>query len=427
MVQQVADAGKSLSTLLARGLEGTPDPRERALTQELTFGTLRWYHRLESILGALLRQRLKAKDRDLHALLLVGLYQLLVLRLTPHAAVHETVEAARQLGKPWAAGLVNGVLRNAQRGSAALAEAAADDPVARWSYPRWWIRRLQKDWPDHWQEILEAGNQRPPMVLRVNRLHSDRPAYLARLEGADIAARPLDACESAVLLETAVSVDRLPGFESGVVSVQDAAAQLVAEELAPQAGQRILDACAAPGGKTGHILELAPELELYAVDSDARRSALIRDNLHRLGMRAKLVVGDAAAPQNWWDGRQFDRILLDAPCSASGVVRRHPDIKLLRRAPDVQALAAKQQQLLAALWPLLAPGGILLYVTCSVFKAENAVGVQAFVARCADSREAPMKMRWGIAQSVGRQILPGQMEMDGFYLARLTKLPAVFE
>jgi len=428
VVRRVADCGESLSGLLAEELQAIEDPRQRAFAQELSFGTLRWYFLLEAVLGRLLKQALRNKDRDIHALLLVGLYQLLILRMTAHAAVNETVEAARYSGKRWAVSLVNGVLRNAQRRDAELLASVELQPVARWSHPDWWIARLQRDWPQHWQQILEANNQRPPMVLRVNRLRSDSPGYLEQLQRAGIAARPLPGPDTAVVLDEPVGVDRLPGFRDGLVSVQDGAAQLAAPLLKLAVGQRVLDACAAPGGKTGHILELAPELELLvAIDSDTRRLAKIRDNLARLQLEAQLIAADAGDTQRWWDQRPFDRILLDAPCSASGVVRRHPDIKLLRRSDDVATLSRQQQRLLDALWPLLAPGGILLYVTCSVFRTENTEVVQAFMSRHADAEEIPLAAPWGIAQPVGRQLLPGEQGMDGFYFARLTKISATHQ
>ena len=413
-------------SLLAGQLQALDDPRQRALAQELTFGTLRWYYLLEAVLAKLLKQALKKQDRDIHALLLVGLYQLLLLHMTAHAAVNETVEAARFTGKSWAVNLVNAVLRNAQRRSQELLAGVQADPATRWSHPVWWVAKLRHDWPQHWQQVLEANNQRPPMVLRVNLLRSDCGDYLERLRVAGIAGRQLPGADAAVLLDEPVGVDRLPGFCDGLVSVQDGAAQLAAPQLELAAGQRVLDACAAPGGKTGHILEIAPQLEeLVAIDSAPRRVEKIRDNLSRLQLKATLVTADAADTEHWWNGRPFDRILLDAPCSASGVVRRHPDIKLLRRYDDLPELSQQQQRLLEALWPLLAPGGILLYVTCSVFCEENTLAVQAFMNRHADVSELPLAVDWGIAQPVGRQILPGEQGMDGFYFARLTKVSAI--
>ena len=422
LVQGVVQKGVSLNNLLAAQLDVLDDARQRALAQELAFGTLRWYHRLDGVLGQLLARPLKPKDSDLHALLLVGLYQLMVLDLPAHAAVSETVAAVRLMGKDWASGLVNGVLRNALRRRQSLLEAADADPRSRWSHPDWWIRRVQQDWPERWQEILAADNQRPPMVLRVNRRQADRDAYIARLGAAGIDARPLPFGETAIELVQPVPVDRLPGFREGAVSVQDAAAQFSAPLLALEDGQRVLDACAAPGGKTGHILESDARLaDVVALDNDAGRLEKVADNLQRLQLSADCVCADAGDPRSWWDGRLFDRVLLDAPCSASGVVRRHPDIKILRRADDLPALRDQQQRLLDALWPLLAGGGILLYVTCSIFRRENADVVQGFLDRHNDARDLALDVQWGQAEQVGRQLLPGEHGMDGFYFARLIK------
>lgn len=419
---RVLDKGESLASLLAPQLAGLDDPRERALVQELAYGALRWSFRLEALLAHLLHKPLKKKDRDLHALLLVGLYQLLILEIPAHAAIGETVEAARQLGKDWAVGMVNGVLRNAQRQSPDLLKLAEATTAAHWSYPDWWIERLRQDWPESWQQILAAGNQRPPMVLRVNRLQVDREEYLRQLRAAGIEAQPLPFPGSAIRLVEPVAVDNLPGFREGRVSVQDGAAQLCASLLDLQAGQRVLDACAAPGGKTGHILELEPQLEhLMAIDVDKTRLRKVRENLERLRLNADLQAVDAGNPQSWWDGKPFDRILLDAPCSASGVVRRHPDIKLLRRPADVPGLSRRQQHLLEALWPLLASGGMLLYVSCSVFRQENSDNLRIFLDQHADASELPLRVEWGKVLPVGRQLLPGEHDMDGFYFACLSK------
>ncbi|MEN8800816.1 MAG: 16S rRNA (cytosine(967)-C(5))-methyltransferase RsmB [Thiogranum sp.] len=422
MVFHVLDRGESLNSLLRPRLAKLSDPRQRALAQELTFGTLRWSYRLEAVLNRLLKKPLKKKDRDVHALLLVGLYQLLFLEMPPHAAVGETVAVARQLGKEWAAGLVNGVLRNAQRRSNALLESVDGAASARWSHPDWWIRLLQQDWPQDWQHVLEAGNQRPPMVLRVNVSRTDRSAYLQLLKQSGIMAKPSPFPDTAIRLEEPVAVDNLPGFFAGLVSVQDGAAQLSAPLLNLESGQRVLDACAAPGGKTGHILESVPDLgALIAIDSDDRRLIKVAENLHRLQFNTELLAADAGAPESWWDGEPFDRILLDAPCSASGVVRRHPDIKVLRQAGDLPALSQQQQRLLNAVWPLLVSGGILLYVTCSVFKQENSDVLRAFLDGHCDAVEFPLGVQWGKALPVGRQVLPGEQGMDGFYFARLSK------
>jgi len=421
LVFQVLEQGDSLSGLLTTALADIDDPRQRAFARELVLGTLRWCERLEFILGRLLQKPLRNKDRDLHALLLVGLYQALMLDTADHAAVSETVELARHSGKRWAAGLVNGVLRNALRQSRDLLAAADAVPAARWSYPDWWLRQVQADWPDDWARVLDGGNRRAPMVLRVNAQKSTRQAYLVRLADASIGAQPHPQVDSAIALETPVAVDSLPGFRAGDVSVQDAAAQMTAGQLMLAPGQRVLDACAAPGGKTGHIVETEPDIALLALDNTAKRLERVEENLQRLALKADCMCADAGATDDWWDGQPFDRILLDAPCSASGVVRRHPDIKRLRRASDLQQLPAQQRRLLNALWPLLAPGGILLYVTCSVFRCENAGVVEAFMAQQNDAGELPLEVEWGSRQSVGRQLLPGEQGMDGFYYARLIK------
>ncbi len=422
LVHAVVEKGESLTALLVHGLGVIDDPRQRALAQELSFGTLRWYFRLKAVATQLLGKPLKKKDRDVEALILVGLYQLLILDTPAHAAVSETVQAVRSMGKAWAAGLVNAVLRNAVRGSTDLLAKADGQAAGRWAHPDWWVRRLQQDWPDDWQAILEAGNQRPPMILRVNRLQGDREDYLRRLEAAGIGAHEMSLAAHAVRLNNPVPVDALPGFRDGAVSVQDAAAQLSAELLDLKPGQRVLDACAAPGGKTGHILEAGAQADrLVAIDSNASRMQKVTDNLQRLKLNARLVVADAANAENWWDGHLFDRILLDAPCSASGVVRRHPDIKLLRKENDIDALAEEQLRLLNALWPLLASGGILLYVTCSVFRQENSDSVRLFLRDNPDASEQMQDVGWGHPQAVGRQLLPGEQGTDGFYYARLVK------
>ena len=416
------DCGKSLSRLLPAELALHDDPRQKALVQELAFGTLRWFYQLDAVLEKLMSKPLKTRDRDLHALLLIGLYQLRIVETATHAAVSETVEAARLMQKKWATGLVNAVLRNAQRRQVELDAFVKESLTANWAHPQWWVSLLQQDWPDHWQDILAANNQRPPMTLRVNREKIDAESYLQLLQKAEIEASLVEVADAAICLQRPIAVHQLPGFSEGLVSVQDAAAQMCADLLELQPGQRVLDACAAPGGKTCHILETEAALSsVLAIDKDARRLERVDENLQRLGLRATLKVADAAKPDRWWDGQLFDRILLDAPCSASGVVRRHPDIKLLRRESDIDALLDQQQYLLNALWPLLAPGGILLYATCSVFQQENANSIELFLGRFSDAREYRISGDWGLAQSVGRQILPGQQGMDGFYFARICK------
>jgi 16S rRNA (cytosine967-C5)-methyltransferase len=420
VITLVLEEGRSLAAALPPALATLP-PAERGLAQELCYGTLRWAPRLEALADKLLDKPLRARDRDVHALLLTGLYQLLYLNVPVHAAVSLTVDATARLGKDWARGLLNGVLRRLQREQEALLAAVDAGDTAALAHPAWLLGRLAQDWPEHWRDIAAANNVRPPMTLRVNRLHGSREQYLERLQQAGLPAAASSHAPDALTLETPVAVERLPGFADGDVSVQDAAAQLAAGLLQLAPGQRVLDACAAPGGKTGHILEACPDVELLALDSDAERLARVQENLTRLGLTAELRAGDAGDPKTWWDGRPYDRILLDAPCSGSGVIRRHPDIKSLRRAEDIAALNLQQARLLRALWPLLAPGGILVYATCSILTAENAGQVTAFLRDEAQARELPISAAWGLAAAAGRQILPGENGMDGFYYAALGK------
>ena len=419
--------GASLSSALPAALDGL-SPQDRGFTHELIYGCLRQYHRLDALLAGLLRQPLKPRDRDIHCLLLLGLYQLSSLEVKPYAAVHATVEAARGLDKAWAAKLINGVLRNYQRRAAELEAGLEGDPPARYSHPAWLLQRLQQDWPEDWPAIATANNRQPPLCLRINARHSDRAAYLARLDAAGIAARPLPGTSHGVQLESPAVIETLPGYAEGDFSVQDGAAQLAAPLLDPAPGQRVLDACAAPGGKTAHILEREPALaELVAVELEAGRLQRVRENLARLRLQARLVQGDVGRPEDWWDGVPFDRILLDAPCSATGVIRRHPDIKLHRRASDIDGLVRLQAGLLDAVWPLLRPGGRLLYVTCSVLRAENALQVNAFLERCPTARPLALALDPGRSDGAGRQLLPGvnpaaETAMDGFYYACLEKV-----
>lgn len=421
VVSQTLMEGRSLTETLPGAVERLSDHSERALLQELSYGTLRWYPQLEGVARLLLRKPFKHKDGDVFALLLVGLYQLMHLRVAPHAAVSLSVSAVDELGKSWAKGLVNAVLRGYLRDPALLARACAKASAAH-AHPDWLLEAFKCDWPQHWQAIAQANNARPPMTLRVNHGYVERHAYAALLEQKSLHARAVDFAPDALTLDTPVDVLHLPDFARGWVSVQDAAAQLAAQLLDAQAGERVLDACAAPGGKSAHILERQPALqELVAVDHDAQRMRRMSENLQRLGLSAQCVVADAAVPADWWDGRRFERILLDAPCSASGVIRRHPDIKALRRETDVAGLIDQQARLLNALWPLLQAGGTLVYATCSVLRSENETQVLNFLATHADAQEIPLVTAWGHACRVGRQILPGEADMDGFYYAILRK------
>lgn len=419
-ITSVIAEGKSLSVALPAAVKDLT-PKERPLVQELCYGVLRWYPRLEAIAALLLRKPLKGRDADVQNLLLTGLYQLLFLNVPPHAAVHETVDAVRALNKSWAAGLANAVLRGFLRERAHLLETVDRREAVALAHPEWLYEMLRSDWPEEYRAVMAANNERPPMALRVNAAKTVRAPYLDALAEAGLAAHAARYADQGVVLEAATDVDRLPGFAGGLVSVQDAAAQIAAGLLGAEKGMRVLDACAAPGGKTAHILELEPGLDLAALDIDQERLARVAENLQRLGLQARLVQGDARTPRDWWDGKPYDRILVDAPCSATGVIRRHPDIKVLRKQDDIAALAGQQGEILDALWPLLAPGGRLLYATCSVLRAENERQIGAFLARHPDAKERRIPAYWGTACTHGRQILPGEEGMDGFYYACIEK------
>lgn len=420
-VAGVVQQGQSLGTVLPP-LEARCAPRDRALLLELSYGTLRWYPRLDRLLGLLLDRPLKPRQAKLKALLLVGFHQLLNLRIPPHAAIHETVAAVTGLGEPHAKGLVNGVLRNLDRHRDRLLQQLDDDPVAATAHPAWLLALLREAWGDASDHLLSANNGHPPFTLRVNLQRISRAQCLQRLVEAGLEGVPGTLADSAITLQSACPVSQLPGFEQGLVSVQDEAAQLAAILLDPQPGERLLDACAAPGGKSAALLERQPGLaELVAIDIDAARLQQVRDTLQRCALDATLMAADALDLASWWDGRPFDRILLDAPCSATGVIRRHPDIKLLRRESDIAPLAARQRALLEALWPTLASGGRLLYATCSVLPAENAAVVADFLADHADARTAPLPITGSVASAIGCQLLPTPGGPDGFYYALLEK------
>jgi 16S rRNA (cytosine967-C5)-methyltransferase len=401
------------------------DERDRGLTQDLAFGTARWQPRLDLLAAQLLQKPFKAADADVQALLLVGLYQLFYTRIPAHAAIGETVGCADKLKKPWAKGLLNAVLRRAQREGEELLAGMERDPVVRTAHPRWLQKALKAFWPEQWEAICAANNAHPPMILRVNRRHHSRDAYLALLAEAGIGASACQYSRDGIVLAEACDVRGLPGFAEGWVSVQDEAAQLSADllELAP--GQRVLDACCAPGGKTCHLLEAEAGLaQMVAIDLEAKRLTRVRENLDRLQLDAELIACDARDTASWWDGKPFQRILLDAPCSATGVIRRHPDIKLTRQADDIPALAALQGELLDALWPTLEVGGMLLYATCSSLPTENTEVIGAFLARTPGARELDLATEAGLRQPHGRQLLAQEGGHDGFYYAKLIKIAA---
>ena len=417
--------GQSLTTALLTIPAGKDNGHEHALLMAMSYGVCRYWFRLDAIARQLLAKPLKTKDQDVYALILCGLYQLMEMRMPAHAAVSETVNATAVLNKPWSRKLVNALLRKFQRDSKDLLHNIEDNLEASSLHPQWLLDRFSKDWPAQAEAIISANNGRAPMSLRVNLARAGREAYMERLQQANIEASVIQHSEAGLQLQAPCDVGNLPGFIEGDVSVQDAAAQQAAVLLDAQAGERILDACAAPGGKTAHILERLAmenaEAEVVALDVDADRLQRVEANLERLGLRAIVIAGDGLSPENWWDGQQFHRILLDAPCSASGVIRRHPDIRLLRREADIGQLASEQAAMLETLWPLLAPGGRLLYATCSILKQENTDVVSAFLENHPDATELAIEADWGQACKAGRQVISGELDMDGFYYSLLQK------
>ncbi len=414
--------GSTLPAALAAVADGAAT-RGHALVQELAYGTLRHWGRLDALAQALAGRRVTPPI--LNALVAVALYQLDHTQAPAFAVVDRAVDAAALVGRPQAKALVNALLRRYLREREALnREVAAESPVARWSYPRWWIGRVEADLPQHWQDVLAAGNERPPLTLRVNRRATTRDALAAKLEAAGITAVPIG--DAGLVVTPPRPVAGLPGFAEGEFAVQDAGAQLAAPLLAVRDGMRVLDACAAPGGKATHVAELA-DVDLTALDSDEARLARVRENFARLdlaGTTMRAVTGDAGDPAAWWDGRPFDRILADVPCTASGVVRRHPDAKWLRRRSDLPSFTAQQARILAGLWPLLAPGGRLLYTTCSVFAAENELQIMDFLQRTPSALRESISFPAGTLHT-GGQLLPSANgaghNQDGFFYALLRK------
>lgn len=411
----------SLSSHLPAYLPKVPE-QDRALLQDLCFGTLRWQPRIQACLSLLLDKPLRAKDSDITALLLLGIYQLEFTRIPDHAAIGETVSGARPLKKPWATKLVNGVLRRFQREKDTLYQQLSNNSEFQTAHPQWLLKALTQAWPSHIDDIVAANNAHPPFTLRLNTRITTRDDYIKILnkQGIDAVAAPFSDCGFS--LHKPCDPTTLPEFNAGLVSVQDEAAQLAAPLLALSPGLRLLDACSAPGGKTGHCLQFEPKLaHVIALDNDERRLAKVRENLARLKVVAELITGDATTPKDWWDGTLFDRILLDAPCSASGIIRRHSDIKVLRTSADIDKLAQLQGKLLDALWPTLAPNGILLYATCSALPQENTDVIAAFISRTENAHCEVIKAAWGFAQPYGRQLLPNKESHDGFYYAKLCK------
>ena len=412
----------SLSTLLDK-YNPQQENESKALLQALCYGLCRHYEQLAFISKGFLSKPLRKKDQDIYCLILIGIYQLFFMRMPDYAIINESVATCDKLKKVWAKKLVNAVLRSVQREMESLSSTLDTKPELKYSHPVWLVSMLQKNWPDDYLEIMQNNNQQAPMTLRVNKSKITSEQYQSYLKEVGLFARPGDLTDTALILREPVLVDDLPDFFNGLVSVQDEASQLAIALLNPQNNETILDACAAPGGKSCAILEQAPKVSLYAVDNDALRLKRVEDNLERIQSEATLIHKDIIEQANIWqqEHMQFDRILLDVPCSATGVIRRHPDIKLLRRPEDINKLAPLQQSILTAVWPLLKKHGTLLYSTCSVLKPENSDQLHKFFLQTNDVEEIPINASWGIACEYGRQLLPMSDSHDGFYYALLQK------
>jgi len=400
------------------------DPQQRAFAKQLLFGTIRHYHQLKGILDQLLQKAFKHKDQDLAILLMMGIYQLGYLSTADHAALSQSVEMTRKINKSWASGLVNGVLRQYLRNKQSIEQQLSAANTFRYSHPNWIINQIQQDWPDQADQILQANNRQGPMCLRVNTQQISRDAYRAQLLALDLECEPHPIAPDALLLTKACDVVQLPGFSQGLVTVQDAAPQLVVELLQLQSGLRVLDGCAAPGGKTTHILQRQADVKLVSVELSESRMQKIRQTLDRMGLDCELKCADILQTDDWWDGEAFDRILIDVPCTASGVIRRNPDIKIHRTKQDLKNTLALQQKILHSVWSLLKPGGILVYATCSLFKQENEQQIDRFLqTNPAKLVVLPQQLASQLAShsQLGYQILPAEFEMDGFYLCALKK------
>ena len=417
---EIAMRGASLREVMERNAPKLRDPRDRALLMALLSEGARWWLRFDAAIDHLLEKSLRHKDPAIHALLVLGLVQLEILQLQDYAAVAATVEATRTLKRPQLAGLVNAVLRRWQRERENLIARLDAKPQTRHAHPEWLAKALASDWPAQADAVMAADNREPPLMLRVNRQHIERAALLAQFQATGYEASLHPWLPDALVLPHSADITRMPGFENGAFAVQDGAAQVAADLADLKHGMRVLDACAAPGGKACHLLERA-RIDLTALEVDAKRGERIRQNLMRLRLDAKIVIGDAGAPAGWWKRQPFDRILIDAPCSATGVLRRRPDVRLHRRESDIAAMHEQQRRILSALWPLLAPGGRLIYITCSVLRAENEVIVGDLLAQQGDARVVPFTLPVGHAAKVGWQILPGDGDLDGMYYAMLEK------
>lgn len=406
---------------LAPALRLSNKSQQSNLTKELSFGVCRYYFQLKTILSQLMSKSIKAKEAGIECLLLLGIYELLYLNTAKHAVVSDVVECTKILKKTWATNLVNAILRNFLRNQADLVAHSIKNREAEFNHPEWMIKKIKQAYPTEWQSILQINNQHPPMTLRVNPLKTTREDYQTLLHDQGIMTQLAEHCPYALVLESACNVLNLPKFSEGFCSVQDVNAQLAAGFLQLKPGLDVLDACAAPGGKTTQLLEIEPKLHsVIALENDRERVKIIHENLTRLQLSAKVITADAADLSSWWNNTAFDRILLDAPCSATGVIRRHPDIKLLRQESDIKNLIHTQRELLRALWQTLKPNGLLLYVTCSIFPEENAENIEWFLQNTTDAELIPLPLQ-STYSLIGLQLLPGEYAGDGFYYALLRK------
>ncbi len=395
----------------------TLSPQDKGLSKAIGYGVCRYYYSLSQLVNKHLQKPLRKKDHDIYALLLVGAFQRFHLDLPPYAAIDSVVEACKHLNKNWAVKLVNAVMRKVNQ---------QDLPKPQFEHADWFIDHVKKAYPEQFRQIIQANNQQPPLCLRVNNSQMSRDAYLDQLAQADLQAVKGELSEQAIyLIDKPNNITSLPGFNDGWLSVQDESPQLCATLLELKPGQRVLDACAAPGGKTCHMLEIEPELgEMWAIDIDPKRLDRVEENLQRLNLRAKLMAADITQLDDWYDGQTFDRILCDAPCSATGVIRRHPDIKLLRKEDDIFQLAKLQMQVLERLWQCLSPGGILLYATCSILPKENKYIIKSFLESREDAQLLPISLSKGLENDYGWQMLPEDNAQDGFFFAKLQKMPS---
>ena len=420
VIYSVAHDGVNLDDAFEKHLKHA-EASSHGFIKAMCFGVMRFYPRLLFFLSKLLDKPVRNKEKIIECLLLAGIFETYYMQTPSHAGVSETVKAGLELKKNWAKGLINAVLRNALREQETLQQLVNDNEGARAAHPKWLLKRLKQNWPSEINAIIDANNVAGPFSLRVNLQKTTREDYLTQLKEKDIAVTACTHSPAGLQCDAAVDVNELPGFTEGLISVQDQAAQLAANLLAPQSCERILDACAAPGGKTAHLLETCADLNVTAIDISESRLGKVSENMQRLGLKAEIKQGDAQDPDSWWDKKPFDKILLDAPCSATGVIRRHPDIKLLRRPEDIENLVQTQAQMLSALWPLLKTGGMLLYSTCSILAEENDQQIQQFIQKNKNAKEHIISANWGHKRQHGRQILPGEDGMDGFYYTLIYK------